>query len=106
MYSTILTNEGRVFEKSYSEKSEKIVKYFLILRKPFGMSIKEFRKWRKKALKYKVQDRHFFRRNTKNILFRRVIDDIKEQKEIMISLHDETGHRGREDTYRRIADRY
>ena len=106
MYPATLTDEGRVLEESYSEKSEEIAKYLLTLRKPPGMGTKEFRKWRKEALKYKVQDRHLFRRNTKNIPLRRVIDDIKEQEEIMISLHDETGHRGREGTYRRIADRY
>ena len=106
MYPATMTEEASLLEERYSEKSQKIARYLLILKKPAGMSVKEFRKWKLEILKYKIQDRHFFRRNIKNIPLRRVIDNLTERNEILTSLHDETGHRGRKGTYRRIADRY
>ena len=57
-------------------------------------------------MRYYVQGRKLFRRNNKNVPIRRVVDDDKERQEIMEKLHDESGHKGREGTYRRIADRY
>jgi hypothetical protein len=37
---------------------------------------------------------------------RRVIDSAARRNEILQELHDDSGHRGREGTYRRVADRY
>lgn len=37
---------------------------------------------------------------------RQVIDDLVEQQNILQQLHDESGHKRREGTYRRIANRY
>ena len=57
-------------------------------------------------MRYCVQEKKLFRRNNKNVPIRRVVDDNKERHEIMEKLHDESGHKGREGTYRRNADRY
>ena len=35
-----------------------------------------------------------------------MIDDPEEQTKIIAALHNESGHKGRESTYRRVADRY
>ncbi len=37
---------------------------------------------------------------------RRVVDNPVERQTILQQLHDESGHKGRESTYRRVADRY
>ena len=37
---------------------------------------------------------------------RRVVDNLIERQTILQQLHDESGHKGREGTYRQIADRY
>jgi hypothetical protein len=90
----------------YFEKSQKIVVYLFTLRKFFEMSLKEFNKFKKKVLKFKLQRDQFFRRNSKNVLMRRMIDDLEERQRILKQLHDESDHRNRKDTYKRIADRY
>jgi hypothetical protein len=90
----------------YFEKSQKIVVYLFTLRKFFEMSLKEFNKFKKKALRFKLQRNQFFRRNSKHVLMKRVIDDFEERQRILKQLHDENDHRDREDIYRRIADRY
>ena len=93
-------------EAGYSEKSRQIATYLTSLRRPPEMGRKEFQKFKKEAIRYCVRERHLFRRNNKNVPMRRVVDDDKERQEIIEQLHDESGHKGREGTYRRIADRY
>lgn len=96
--------EESLLHNGYSERSLQIATYLTTLQKPSGMMLKEFGKFKKEALKYKVQNRYLFRRNSKNIPMRRVIDNQADKDKILQQLHDESGHRGREGTYRRIAD--
>lgn len=96
MYPVTLEEAEPILEEGSSEELQEIAKYLLTLRKPAGIDQKRFRKWKQEALKFKVQGRQLFRRNTKNIFFRRVFDKLKERQEIIASLHDETGHRGRD----------
>jgi hypothetical protein len=98
-FSSILISE-------YFEKSQKIVIYLFTLRKFSEMSLKEFNKFKKKALKFKFQRNQFFRRNSKNVFMRRVIDDLKERQRILKQFHDESDHRDKKDIYRRIIDSY
>jgi hypothetical protein len=93
-----------IFE--YFEKSQKIVVYLFTLRKFFEMSLKEFNKFKKKILKFKFQRNQFFRRNSKNVFMKRVIDDFEERQRILKQLHDENDHRNKENIYKRIIDRY
>jgi hypothetical protein len=90
----------------YFEKSLKIVVYLFTLRKFFEMSLKEFNKFKKKILKFKLQRNQFFRRNSKNVSMRRVIDDLEERQRILKQFHDESDHRDKKNIYRRIIDRY
>ena len=90
----------------YSEESQQYATFLTTLRRPDGMRGKEFRKVKAEALKFFVQDGHLFRRASKNVPIRRVVDDLADQKTILKALHEDSGHRGREGTYRRVADRY
>ncbi len=93
-----------IFE--YFEKSQKIVVYLFTLRKSSEMSLKEFNKFKKKVLKFKLQKDQLFRRNSKNVLMIRVIDDFEKRQRILKQLHDESDHRDKEDIYKKIIDRY
>ena len=95
-----------ILQEGYTELSRKIATYLTTLRRPADMTIKEFNAFKKRALKFKVQDNHLFRRNSKNVPMRRVVDNLVERQNILQQLHDESGHKGREGTYRRVADRY
>ncbi len=70
------------------------------------MTTKEFNAFKKIAIKFKVQDNHFFRQNGNNIPMRRVVDDPVERQNILQQLHDDSGHKRQESTCRRVADRY
>jgi hypothetical protein len=90
----------------YSEKSQKIVVYLFTLRKSSEMTLKEFNKFKKKVLRFKLQKNQFFRRNSKNVFMKRVIDDFEKRQRILKQLHDENDHRDKKKTYKRIINRY
>jgi hypothetical protein len=93
-----------IFE--YFEKSQKIVVYLFTFRKLFEMSLKEFNKFKKKVFKFKFQRNQFFRRNSKNVFMKRIIDDLEKRQRILKQFHDESDHRDKENIYKRIIDRY
>ena len=95
-----------ILADGYLDYSWKIATYLTTLRRPAEMNSKEFNAFKKKALKFKVQDNLLFRRNSKNVPMRCVVDDLVERQTILQQLHNESGYKGREGTYRRVADRY
>ncbi len=70
------------------------------------MSLKEFNKFEKKALRFKLQKDQFFRRNSKNVFMRQMIDDLEKRQRILKQFHDESDHRDRKNIYKRIINRY
>ena len=92
MFFVILLTKKRILKNKYFDKSKKIIRYFMTLQKPSEMNTKKFRKWKTDVFKFKIQNRHFFRRNSKNIFMRRVINNFEEKK-ILKNLHNEIEHR-------------
>jgi hypothetical protein len=67
----------------YFEKSQKIVVYLFTLRKSFKMTLKEFNIFKKNILKFKLQRDQFFRRNSKKVFMRWIVDDFEERQRIL-----------------------
>jgi hypothetical protein len=98
---------GSLTEGEYGKWSRRVGAFLLSGgQRPNGMSVKQFRLLRRQALNFMVRDGHLFRRPDKVNPVRRVIDSSARRNEILRELHDDSGHRGREGTYRRVADRY
>jgi hypothetical protein len=91
---------------TYGEQSQQIARWLLTMRRPAQMTRSEFRNFKRSAMRYVVRDRQLFRKQSKNVPLVRVVDDARGREEILARLHDESGHRGREGTYRKVADRY
>ena len=98
--------QGKQLEAGYSVSSQQYADFLTTLKRPDEMDSKEFRQFKAEAMKYIVQDSHLFRRASKNVPLRRVVDATADRQLILKSLHEESGHRGQEGTYRRVADRY
>ena len=79
MFFVTLSTKKRILKKKYSNKSKKIIRYFMILQKSFKINIKNFRKWKINVFKFKIQNYYFFRRNSKNIFMHRVINNLKKK---------------------------
>ena len=103
--AAISEREG-VLDESYSADSQRIARWLLTFRRPQDLTKSEFRTFKKQALKFVVRDGHLFRKRSKNVPLVRVVDGKADRNQIILQLHDEGGHRGREGTYRRLADRY
>lgn len=95
-----------LWEGEYTEESKTLAKYLQDLQRPAGMNNNDFRKLQKDALNYFTRDGHLFRRPGANRPSRRVVDNDRIKLQILQALHDDAGHRGRESTNQRIADRY
>ncbi len=108
MFSVSIAKEEQFFILifEYFEKSQKIVVYLFTLRKFSEMSLKKFNKFKKKIFRFKLQKDQLFRRNSKNVLMKKVIDDLEKWQRILKQLHDESDHWDKKDIYKRIIDRY
>src|SRR5438045_5178044 len=78
----------------------------MTLKKPKGMTQGEFCAFRKCALKYAVINKQLYQVGLKNVPSQIVIDSLEKQSEILKGLHEDCGHKGRENTYRKVADLY
>jgi hypothetical protein len=76
------------------------------LQKLVGMNRTEFRSFKRRALQYAVIDCNLYQRAGKGVPQRLVIDIDNRKAEILRELHKELRHKGRESTYRRVADCY
>jgi hypothetical protein len=70
------------------------------------MSLKEFNKFKKKTLKFKLKEISFLVETQRMFSLERMIDGLKERQPILKYLHDENDHRDKKDIYKRIIDRY
>jgi len=93
--------------EEYSEESCQIAEFLLSgMRKPSGVPSVGFKKWKNEALNYVVRGGHLFRRADKRNPIRRVLDTPELRQKVIKTMHHESGHQGKESTYRRVADRY
>ena len=67
------------------------------------MKFCKFKNW---ALQFLVRDRHLFKRINKNVLLQKIIDKAENQAIILKQLYNESEHREREKTYRRVTNKY
>ena len=93
-------------KRSYSEKSQRIARYLIILIWFNEMNRKIFRKFKSWALQFLIRDKQLFKRVNKNVFFKRIVDEIKDQQKILKQLHDEDGHKNWKNIYWRVTDRY
>lgn len=68
------------------------------------MNTKEFNVFKKKAIKFKVQENHLLCQNSKNVSMGQVVDNLTEWQTILKQLHDKSGHKRQEKTYQQIVD--
>jgi transposase InsO family protein len=102
----IETVRHRVLDETYTDEHEEYAHWLTTLHRPEHLDTKAFLAFKVRALQYVVRGGCLYKRQSKNIPLRRVIDSPAEQLEVITSLHDDSGHRGREGTYRRVADRF
>ena len=84
-----------------------IGRYLESMERPPDLTDEEFRKLRRKALRYLVRDGYLYKRAKKSrIPPRRVIGQPEMRRKVIRELHDELGHHNRQSTYDQIARRY
>ena len=90
------------FPQPYRDYAE----YLTTFNVPQGVSGNQKRRFIRQATRFLIYDGKIWRRGRANEPPRRVIFNNEKKAEIVRTLHDESGHRGREGTYRKISLRY
>ena len=70
-------------KRSYSEKSQRIARYLIILTWFSEMNRKIFRKFKSWALQFLIRDKQLFKRANKNVFLKRIVDEIENQQKIL-----------------------
>lgn len=103
---SLVSSTEQILEDGYSDESQELAQWIVNRRMPEHLSKGDITKFKRNALRYIVQDRYLFQVPTANRPLRRVIDDQNQRQEILKALHEESGHRGREGTWRKAWTRY
>ena len=93
-------------QSHYSEASQKIARFLTTLKRPEDMTRKDFYRFKNKAMGYSVVEEGLYKKGSKNMPMRLVVDSGEERRKVISGCHEELGHKGRESTYRRVATRF
>ncbi|KAI1665230.1 hypothetical protein L13192_10171 [Pyrenophora tritici-repentis] len=92
--------------EEYNKKLEEIAVFLRTLKRPDGLRGQERRKWTKNAARFFVRDRHLFRKATKAMPVRRVVDGEDLQAALIQEIHERLGHKGIQTTFGAVCQRY
>ena len=98
--------DDRLLGAGYEDESEEIAQYLVYQRVPPGMPARKRRAWRRQALTFYFSDSMLFKKASRNVAVRRVVDDKTTQGAIITEVHAQLGHRGVNGTATAIAQRY
>ncbi len=104
-----LGEDEELLYSNYSPSHQNITRYLLTIARPstlLELLRKEYSKFRRDALTYLVQGKQLFKRASRNIPLRRVIDDPDKRKLVIRRCHEASGHRSDLGTYIILAGRY
>jgi len=85
------------------EEMERKVRWLVTMERPEGMEDAEFAKFKREATRYLVRDGILYRRSGGSPP-RKAISLPDDKRRILGSLHDESGHRGRDATYNKVKN--
>ena len=96
----------KVLDNLCTDEFLDIARWLTTLKRPKYMTRAEYAKLRKTARRYRVVQDYLWLKTSGDRPLRRVIDKPEEQQRIIRALHEESGHRGIEGTWRKISYRY
>ncbi|KAK4701455.1 hypothetical protein P7C70_g4776, partial [Phenoliferia sp. Uapishka_3] len=80
-----------------------IGKYLSTMEPPIGLSKSQWYRFQMRAMGFALVNGRLYRR--RGGMLREVVLDTERQEKFLMGVHDETGHRGREETARRVSER-
>ena len=85
---------------------QRVGEYLETMQRPAGMPDGEFRRFKGFAVKFLLREGVLYRCAKTGMPPRRVLGHAKDKEEVLRQLHDESGHRGRDGTYKKPRLRY
>jgi hypothetical protein len=96
---------GRVLKAEYSDESEEYAVFLTTMKTP-QLPRSKLTAWKKKAMNFFVRDGYLFRKVSRNVAIRRVVDDPDLRTAAIWEIHRQLGHRGINAVYTMLAQRY
>ena len=113
LYGITIATEPPLLARVYLHEAEYdgedliLGRYLETLQRPDGLTDQQYQSLRKKSRHFLIRDGCLFKRSRRRGQPpRRVIGTELARNEILVELHDKTGHRGREVTYALVSRRY
>jgi hypothetical protein len=97
--------QGRVLHAEYSDESEEYAVFLTTTRTP-KIPRSKLQAWKKVALNFFVRDGYLFRKTSRNVAIRRVVDDPDLRTAAIWEIHRLLGHRGVNAVFTMLAQRY
>jgi hypothetical protein len=104
--NTKTATTNRILLPQYSAESEEIACFLTTLKKPSRLNRNQKQKWGKMALTFYTENGHLFKKSSRNIAIRRVVDDPDIRRTLVWEIHQQTGHRGINGVFSVLAHRY
>ena len=83
-----MTLDTKPLHPSYSEYHQNIAHWLLYQHRPQGISRAAFQKLKRLAIRHFVQDGYLFRKHSKNLPLRRVVDDEETKIALIAECHE------------------
>jgi hypothetical protein len=96
----------RCLVAEYGESSEEIAVFLTTLTRPNRLRGSALRKWTKQAARFFVREGYLFKKATKSMPTRRVVDRSETQAALIQEVHEQLGHKGIQTTFGAISERY
>jgi hypothetical protein len=106
MTATPAPSPSRVLSSEYSDESEAIAVFLTTGKVPKSVPRQGPRAWKKKALTPHVTNSLLFKKASRNVAVRRVVDDPNIQVAAIEEIHMELRHQGINSVYSVLAQRY
>jgi hypothetical protein len=102
----IVDSNTRILQDSYTEESEEIARFLHSGKRPDHLSRSGKRHWTRTARTFFERSGHLFKKSTRNLAVRRVVDDPEVQKALIWEVHKQLCHRGVQGTNAAVQCRF
>ncbi len=106
LFISLAYKEKNLLPNYYLKESQKIARFIITLKRPKDIIRKDFYKFKNKAISYSVIKKGLYKKGSKNMPMRLIINFKEKRKKVINSCYKELGHKGYKSTYKRVITRF
>ncbi len=103
LFISLAYKEKNPLPSYYLKESQKIARFIITLKRLKNIIKKDFYKFKNKAISYLVIKKGLYKKDSKNMLMRLIINFKEKRKKVINNCYKELRHKGYKSTYKRVA---